>query len=64
MSIIGGIDTKTATLDPRETRLIIPTILNHTLNNDQDKWADSFGNRPLMVFDEQNGQEIDTMVTD
>jgi hypothetical protein len=32
-------------LDPRETRLIVSTILSTALNDDRDKWADFFGNQ-------------------
>jgi hypothetical protein len=32
-------------LDPRETRLIVSTILSTALTDDRDKWANLFGNR-------------------
>ncbi len=32
-------------LDPRETRVIVSTILSIALTNERDKWANLFGNR-------------------
>lgn len=34
-------------IDPRETRLIVSTILSTALTDDLDKWRDLFGNRVL-----------------
>jgi hypothetical protein len=38
-------------LDPRETKLIVSTILSTALTDDRDKWANLFGNQLVQKED-------------